>query len=226
VFASSGCVYPLYLQTNPSEEIFLTEDMAGPPYEADGLYGWAKLMGELTLRSLYKEKELEGVLCRYFTVYGPRCVENQAIIAMMARAVIGQDPFVVWGTGGQVRNWTYISDIIEGTLLAAEKIDDMRAINLGTSERITVEEAARTILELAGMRTELEFQPWMPTGPANRVASFERAHGLLGWSPRIRFNQGARMTFEWYRQARRNIDLKQELDHLLLERGTPKPAVL
>src|ERR1051326_3002021 len=49
VFASSGCVYPGYLQRDPGQELYLTEDMVGPPYDADGAYGWAKLMGELTL---------------------------------------------------------------------------------------------------------------------------------------------------------------------------------
>ena len=50
VFASSGCVYPNYLQTDVSQELYLTEDMVGPPYDADNMYGWAKLMTEMTLR--------------------------------------------------------------------------------------------------------------------------------------------------------------------------------
>ncbi len=55
VYASSGCVYPNHLQTDPSEILYLTEDMVGPPYEADNLYGWAKLMAELTLKAFYKD---------------------------------------------------------------------------------------------------------------------------------------------------------------------------
>jgi nucleoside-diphosphate-sugar epimerase len=51
VYASSGCVYPNHLQTNPGEILYLTEDMVGPPYDADNMYGWAKLMAEMTLRS-------------------------------------------------------------------------------------------------------------------------------------------------------------------------------
>src|SRR3990167_6309940 len=51
VYASSGCVYPNYLQTDPHAMAYLTEDKVGPPYDADGMYGWAKLMGELTLRA-------------------------------------------------------------------------------------------------------------------------------------------------------------------------------
>src|SRR5580692_8830510 len=55
VYASSGCVYPNHLQTNPDEILYLTEDMVGPSYDADNMYGWAKLMGEMTLRAYYKD---------------------------------------------------------------------------------------------------------------------------------------------------------------------------
>src|SRR3989338_2977584 len=135
IFASSGCVYPSYLQNDTSKELFLTEDLIKPPYDADNMYGWAKLMGELTLRAYYKEYGLKSASCRFFTVYGPRGLENHALIAMIARAFIKQDPFEVWGDGNQIRNWTYIDDIVEGTILAAEKIDDGTAVNLGTMER-------------------------------------------------------------------------------------------
>jgi nucleoside-diphosphate-sugar epimerase len=82
------------------------------------LYGWAKLMGEMTLKSYHQDWGMRCVSCRYFTVYGERGHENHAVIAMIARAFVGQNPFVVWGTGEQVRNWTHISDIVRGTILA------------------------------------------------------------------------------------------------------------
>ena len=50
VYASSGCVYPNHLQTDPGEILYLQEDMVGPPFDADNMYGWAKLMGEMTLQ--------------------------------------------------------------------------------------------------------------------------------------------------------------------------------
>jgi nucleoside-diphosphate-sugar epimerase len=104
VYASSGCVYPNYLQTDPENILYLAEEVVGPPYDADNMYGWAKLMGEMTLVSYYKDWGLKSAVCRYFTVYGERGHENHAVIAMIARAFIGQNPFVVWGTGEQVRN--------------------------------------------------------------------------------------------------------------------------
>src|SRR5438093_931964 len=132
VFASSGCVYPNFLQSDTQKELYLTEDLTKGPNAADNTYGWAKLMGEFTLQAYAKEHGMGAASCRYFTVYGPRGVENHAVIAMIARAFLGQNPFEVWGDGTQIRNWTYIDDIVEGTILAGEKINDGTAINLGT----------------------------------------------------------------------------------------------
>ena len=114
VYASSGCVYPNHLQTNPNEILYLTEDKVGPPYDADNMYGWAKLMGEMTLQSYAKDWGLKSVSCRYFTVFGERGHENHAVIAMIARAFVGQNPYIVWGNGEQIRNWTHVSDIVTG----------------------------------------------------------------------------------------------------------------
>src|SRR5207244_12185525 len=95
-------------------------------------------MGEFTLQAYAKEHGMGAASCRYFNVYGPRGVENHAVIAMIARAFLQQDPFEVWGTGEQIRNWTYVDDIVEGTILAAEKIEDATAVTLGTVARVRV----------------------------------------------------------------------------------------
>jgi nucleoside-diphosphate-sugar epimerase len=198
VYASSGCVYPNYRQMDPGEELYLPEAAAGPPYEADNLYGWAKLMGEMTLTALCDEGRLRGASCRYFTVYGERGRENHAVMAMIARAFVQQDPFRVWGTGEQVRNWTYVGDIVEGTIRAAEKIADGSAINLGTMERVRVIDAVNEVLRYTGHRARIELQPEMPTGPLNRVADNSLARELLGWQPAVAFRDGLQQTIDWY----------------------------
>src|ERR687896_1648786 len=116
-------------------------------------------MAELTLLAYHREYGMKTASCRYFTVYGPRGVENHAVIAMIARAFTRQDPFHVWGTGEQVRNWTYVDDIVEGTILAAERIDDGTAVNLGTMERVKVIDAVQIVIENAGYQPEIELQP-------------------------------------------------------------------
>src|SRR5580700_1857737 len=218
VYASSGCVYPNHIQTDPSEILYLTEDKVGPPYDADNMYGWAKLMAEMTLRAYYKDWGMKSASCRYFTVYGPRGVENHAVIAMIARAFINQNPFVVWGTGEQIRNWTYIDDIVSGTILAAEKIDDATAVNLGTTERIKVIDAAKEVLRYMGKHAEFELHPEMPTGPLNRVADNKLAKKLLGWEPKVMFNEGLHRTIDWYVSVKNQKAVSEQLQGVLTER--------
>jgi len=218
VYASSGCVYPNYIQTDPGKILYLTEDMVGPPFDADNMYGWAKLMAEMTLQSYYKDWGMKSASCRYFTVYGPRGVENHAIIALIARAFIGQDPFAVWGTGEQIRNWTYVDDIVSGTILAAEKIDDGTAVNLGTMERIKVIDAVHEILRTFGRKPRIQLQPDMPTGPLNRVADNSLAKKLLGWTPQTMFHEGLHRTIEWYVATKRQGEVADQLEAILTER--------
>lgn len=218
VYASSGCVYPNHLQADPGKELYLTEEMVGPPYDADNMYGWAKLMAEMTLKSYVKERGLKAASCRYFTVYGPRGHENHAVIAMIARAFIKQDPFEVWGDGQQVRNWTWIGDIVSGTILAAEKIDDGTAVNLGTMERVRVLDAAKQVLDYTNHHPKIKLRPDMPTGPLNRVADNSLARKLLGWSAQVKFADGLRRTIDWYFSTQNPRRLKN-LDRLLTERG-------
>lgn len=218
VYASSGCVYPNHLQENPEEILYLTEDMVGPPYDADNTYGWAKLMAEMTLRAYHKDFGMKSASCRYFTVYGPRGVENHAVIAMIGRAFLGQSPFEVWGTGEQIRNWTYVSDIVSGTIAAAEKIEDGSGVNLGTMERIKVIDAAREVLRYSKKEAHILTRPDMPTGPYNRVADNSLAKDLLGWEPEVMFLDGLHRTIDWYFSTKEVAGVKKEFERLLTER--------
>jgi nucleoside-diphosphate-sugar epimerase len=199
VFASSGCVYPLNIQQDVERELYLTEEMVGPPYDADGMYGWAKLMGELTLKAYQRDFGMKSVSCRFFTVYGERGVENHAVMAMIARAFVGQNPFEVWGDGTQVRNWTYVGDIVDGMVLCAEKVDDGSAVNLGTMERTRVIDAVKEVLRYTGHDAEIKLRRDMPVGPLNR-------------------------TIDWYFETKRREQVRGYLDRMLTERGERKTA--
>jgi nucleoside-diphosphate-sugar epimerase len=218
VFASSGCVYPNYLQQDVSQELYLTEEMVGPPYEADNLYGWAKLMTEMTLAAYYRDLGFKSAACRFFTVYGERGVENHAVTAMIARAFVRQNPFEVWGDGTQIRNWTYVGDTIRGMVLAAERIDDGTAINLGTEERTRVIDAVHEVMRYTGHQAEIKLLPHMPTGPLNRVASNRLARELLGWEPRVKFTDGLHRTIDWYFSTREREKVGGYLTGMLTER--------
>jgi UDP-glucose 4-epimerase len=218
VFASSGCVYPNGLQTDPTQTVYLTEDLVGPPYDADNMYGWAKLMGEMTLKAYCKDWGLKAASCRYFTAYGNRGHENHAVIAMMARAFLRQDPFDVWGNGEQIRNWTHVSDIVAGTILAAERIHDGTAINLGTMERTRVIDAVREVLSYTGHQAEIRFLLDKPVGPMNRVADNSLSKRLLGWEPQVKFVDGLHTTIDWYFRTKDRATLTAELERKLTER--------
>jgi nucleoside-diphosphate-sugar epimerase len=218
VFASSGCVYPNFLQSDTHKEIYLTEEMTQGPKDADNTYGWAKLMGEITLQAYAKEHGMGAASCRYFTVYGPRGVENHAVIAMIARAFLGQNPFEIWGDGSQIRNWTYIDDIVEGTILAGEKINDGTAINLGTMERITVLECAKMVCDFTKHKAGIKKRPEMPTGPMNRVADNALAKRLLGWEPKVAFREGLKRTIDWYYSTRDRSEVERTFGRMLTER--------
>ena len=218
VFASSGCVYPNFLQSDTHKEIYLTEEMTQGPKDADNTYGWAKLMGEITLQAYAKEHGMGAASCRYFTVYGPRGVENHAVIAMIARAFLGQNPFEIWGDGSQIRNWTYIDDIVEGTILAGEKIADGTAVNLGTMERITVLECAKMVCDFTKHKAEIKKRPEMPTGPMNRVADNALAKRLLGWEPKVAFREGLKRTIDWYYSIKDRTEVERTFGRMLTER--------
>jgi nucleoside-diphosphate-sugar epimerase len=218
VFASSGCVYPNYLQSDPGQEVYLPESVVRPPYDADNLYGWAKLMAELTLQAYHREYGMKTASCRYFTVYGPRGLENHAVIAMIARAFVRQDPFEVWGDGNQVRNWTYVDDIVRGTILAAENIDDGAAVNLGTMERTRVLDAVKLVMQYTGHQADIRLRTDMPTGPLNRVADNTLARERLGWEPAVPFREGLRRTADWYFVTKQRSEVEATLDRMLTER--------
>ena len=182
------------------------------------MYGWAKLMGELTLQAYHREHGLGAASCRYFTVYGPRGVENHAVIAMIARAFLRQDPFEIWGDGSQIRNWTYVDDIVSGTILAAEKINDGTAVNLGTMERIRVIDAANLAAEFAGYKPQIRRRLDMPTGPVNRVADNALAKKLLGWEPKTPFREGLRKTMDWYFSSHQKDEVAGVLEKMLTAR--------
>jgi UDP-glucose 4-epimerase len=217
-YASSGCVYPNYMQTDATKEIYLREQDVKPPHDADNMYGWAKLMAEMTLQAYHREFNLGAASCRYFTVYGPRGVENHAVIAMIARAFVHQDPFDVWGDGTQIRNWTYVDDIVSGTILAAEKIEDGTAVNLGTMERIRVLDAAKMATEYAGYAPKIRLLKDMPTGPVNRVADNHLAKALLGWEPKTPFREGLRKTMDWYFGSKQREQVRDVLETMLTAR--------
>lgn len=224
-FASSACVYPVNLQARPKNgnTILLREEWADPFVEgaaaSDGEYGWAKLMGEMTLRAYWKQHGLKSVSCRLFTAYGERENETHAVIALIAKAFVGMDPYEIWGDGQQDRNFTYVGDIVEGMMRAALAIEDASAVNVGTSEHVKIIDAAKMIFAETGFTPdEIFFDTTKPVGVYSRAADLTRSRELLGWEPRTAFADGLAPTVAWYFSERDRAEVAASMNLLLSER--------
>jgi nucleoside-diphosphate-sugar epimerase len=206
-YASTACVYPEHLQNEYNSTYLLHEDDAFRHGVAncDRTYGWSKFMGELELQAYHDQYGLKGSICRYVTAYGDEENDTHAIIALIRRAVERADPYVIWGTGEQDRDFTFVDDIVEGTLLAAHRITDCTPINLGTGQRHKIKEVVSLILRLTQHEPkELVFDTTKPVGVLSRALDPTRAHELLRWEPRYTLEEGLRRTIEWYVRARPN----------------------
>ena len=217
VFASSGCVYPTSIQEDLKKEVYLTESDVKPPYEADNVYGWAKLMGEVVLQTYYSDFGLKSAIGRLFTVYGERAEESHAVLGTIAKTHAEQDPFRVWGSGNQIRNWTYVEDIVSGLVLLAEKAEDASAINLGTNERVSVKKMVGLVHDYMNYHPrKIVYVNNEPTGPLNRVADNRMAKKLLKWEPKYTFKDGLKRTVEWYVSNKDKKEVKDKLNDLLM----------
>jgi len=225
VYASSACVYPTVLQASEARRSLLAEHEAGFDRPgsafADGSYGWCKLMGEFQLEQIARRAPFAGTSARIFTAYGERENESHAAIALIAKAVLRLDPFPVWGTGSQTRNFTYVTDTVTGLLLLGALKDDdaFRAINIGSSRHYTIMEFLDSLFGLLGWRPEtIEREPWRPVGVASRASDNTLIRRLVGWEPSTSLEEGLRSTLSWY-LARRDLPADaQTLEPLLVAR--------
>jgi len=222
-FASSACVYPDYLQENAGSNYLLRETDADPfqrdKANADLEYGWGKLMGEMALRAYHKQYGLKTCSVRIFTAYGPRENETHAIIALIARAFVGSDPYVIWGTGEQDRNFTYVQDIVDAMILASERIEDGSAVNAGRSDRLTINQAAELIFELMSWRPKkIVYDLTKPEGVKSRATDLTQARLLLSWEPKVTYREGFARTIKWYTMTHERATVNLQLEELLMER--------
>lgn len=223
IYASSACVYPSYLQEEAGSRYLLREEDADPFTRDRALpdleYGWAKLMGEMSLRAYHRQYGLKGASARIFTAYGPRENETHAVIALIAKAFIRMDPYEIWGTGKQERNFTYVQDIVDGLLLLAERVEDASALNIGREDRISLNKAAEIVFDILGWRPkEIYWDHGKPEGVASRAADLTTTRRILGWEPQVGYRERFERTIRWYVQNRKVDEVRRDLGRLLWER--------
>jgi len=200
IYTSSAGVYPIHLQQNQGAR-FAEDDIK--PINPDGGYGWAKLIGEISL-------DLHGAcksgIARIFNAYGEysELGENAQVIPALIRKAVNypNEPFTVWGDGTPTRNFIYIKDCINA-LLKLEQYASYPPlkVNIGNpNEMVTIKQLAEKIVTVSGKKIPITFDPKMPRGCLSRTPDIKRASIELDWKPETPLQEGLEHTYNWAEQ--------------------------
>lgn len=196
---SSACVYP-HDAIVPTPE---TEGMRGDPEETNGGYGWAKRMGEKLGAYYAQEFGMNVAIVRPYNCYGPRDhfgpATSHVIPALIKRVFDGEDPVVVWGSGGQTRAFLYVEDLARGMIEAIERYPQPDPVNLGTDEEVTIRDLVKMVVRLSGKTPKIIFDTTKPDGSPRRNSDNTIAKKHLQFTAATRLEEGVSKTIAWYR---------------------------
>ncbi len=193
VFAGSSSVYG-------DAEMFPTKETALPRPVSP--YGVTKLAAEHLALLYSKNFGVPVVSVRYFTVYGPRQRPDMAFSRFM-QALVDGDPIEVFGDGEQTREFTYVSDAVEGTIKAATGGQPGQVFNLGGGSRVTVNRVLTTLEEISQIKVRRQVLPVAPGDPRHTGASINLARERLGWEPRVSLREGLTNQWRWFQDTRK-----------------------
>jgi UDP-N-acetylglucosamine/UDP-N-acetyl-alpha-D-glucosaminouronate 4-epimerase len=204
VFASSSSVY------GANRELPKREEMAAVPIAP---YGVAKQAAEGYCRAFHEVYSLETVALRYFNVFGPRqdpLSEYAAVIPRFITAFLDGERPTVYGDGEQSRDFSYIDNIVESNLLAAEAEGvGGRTYNIGCGERITLNRLLDELRGLTGSSIEASYEDVRPGDVPHSLADISRAREELGYEPGIGVREGLRRTLASLRGQREGEPVEQ-----------------
>jgi nucleoside-diphosphate-sugar epimerase len=138
---------------------------------------------------------------RYFTVYGPRQRPDMAFCRFMEALVENQE-IGVFGDGEQTREFTYVSDAVDGTVKAATADVASQIINLGGGSRVTVNRVLDTLEDISHIKARRKYLPVAPGDPRHTGASINLARERLGWEPRVSLRDGLTRQWRWFLESR------------------------
>ena len=191
IFASSSSVYGMAKTVPFSEDLHLTQTIS--PYAA------TKIAGEFLCSTYSHLYQMRVVALRYFTVYGPRQRPDLAIHQFTKRIQAGKsiDQF---GDGTTRRDYTYIDDIVQGTMAALEYDGPLFDIfNLGESETIQLKDLIAAIENALGQKAKINRLPEQPGDVPLTCADISKARKLLGYNPKTKLSDGLPRFIEWFR---------------------------
>jgi len=168
-------------------------------------YAVAKLASEHYMISFYRCYGLETVSLRYFNVFGPRQDPSSPYSGVLAKFITlmlrGEQP-TIFGDGEQSRDFTYIDNTVEATLLACKAPAAQAAgqvFNAATGRRITLNETFKLLQRLTGYSGPPKYEPERKGDIKHSLADISKAEAALGYKPAVDFEEGLRRTVEWYR---------------------------
>jgi UDP-glucose 4-epimerase len=178
-------------------------------------YGFSKLAGEVWCRALNDEHGLPYTICRPFNAYGPGELPDaepgiaHALPDLIRKALSGQRPLEIFGSGEQTRTLTHVDDIAEGIVTAlGHPAAENEDFNISASHERSIADIARVVWEACGREPsefELEHLPSFEVDVQRRWPSVEKAERLLGWRAQIDLETGIAGTVQWLREQREAV---------------------
>ena len=192
VFASSSSVYG-------DAEMFPTKETALPRPVSP--YGMTKLAAEHLTFVYLRNFGIPTTSLRYFTVYGPRQRPDMAFVRFMD-ALVASHEIEIYGDGEQTREFTFVSDAVDGTVKAASADVVGQIVNLGGGSRVTVNRVLATLEDISRLQARRKFLPAAPGDPRHTGASINVARERLGWEPRVALREGLTKQWQWFQETR------------------------
>lgn len=189
VFASSSSVY------GDAERLPTGEDT---PLQPISPYGATKALGEHLCRLYHRSYALPVVMLRYFTVYGPRQRPDMAFNKLI-RAALEQNEIVIYGDGEQTRDFTFVSDAVDGTIAAAQGGQPGAVYNLGGGTRTSMNEVLEMIGEITGEQLDIRRVEAQAGDARDTAADTLRARTQLGFMPSRSLYDGLAEQVAWHR---------------------------
>jgi nucleoside-diphosphate-sugar epimerase len=194
IFSSSSSTY------GASEQLPKREDMAALPISP---YAVGKLAAEGYCRAFSEVYDLETVCLRYFNVFGPRqdpLSQYAAVIPNFITSFLRNEPTTVFGDGEQTRDFTYVDNVVQANLLAAEAAQASgRIYNIAVGERISLNQIIDQLRRLTGLDIDPVYVPERPGDVRHSLADISRAARELGYEPQVRFDAGLGRTLQFHR---------------------------
>jgi UDP-glucuronate decarboxylase len=171
-------------------------------------YDEGKRCAETLFFDYYRQHNLRIKVARIFNTYGPKMNPNDGRVVsnFIVQALRGED-ITVYGDGSQTRSFCYVDDLIEGLMALMQSADEVIGpLNLGNPVEFTMRETAEMVLRLTGSQSRLVFRPLPQDDPVQRQPDITLARNVLGWEPRVAFEDGLRETIAYFRALLQTAD--------------------